>query len=264
MRKTLADRLSLIWADILKLRRRRGLAIMTAVLTIGLVTVSYAVLAALHASNPAKHPLPGGAAKLGNAILVLSMFAAVASTIVGATTGSGDHDAGVYRDLVITGRSRLALYSSRVPAGLVYLLPFTLAAYAILAAANLTLTGHHRPATPELLILTGLWLLLEVAFYYLLALALACLTASRAYAIAITIAWRLAATPLLATATTLGTLRDAIPGVAMENLAPTQITSSVQQGPPISISIIASVTILIVWVGVLLTGSAWRETTRDA
>jgi ABC-type transport system involved in multi-copper enzyme maturation permease subunit len=264
MRTTIADRLALVRADLLKLRRRRGLAIISVVLTIGLVTISYAVLEALHASNPAKHLAPGGADKLGNAIFVLSMFAAVASALIGATTGSGDHDAGVYRDLVITGRSRLELYISRIPAGLAYLLPFTLAAYAILAAANLAFTGHHRSATPQLLILTGLWLLLEVAFYYLLALALACLTASRAYAIAIAIAWRLAATPLLATATTLGTLRDAIPGVAMENLAPTQITSSVQQGPPITISTIASITILIVWVAILLTGGAWRETTRDA
>jgi hypothetical protein len=264
VRNSIADSLALISADILKLRRRRGLAIMTAVLTVGLVTVSYAILEALHANNPAKNSLPGGAAKLGNAIFILSMFGAIASAIVGATIGSGDQDAGVYRDLVITGRSRVALYISRVPAGLVYLLPFTLSAYAILTAANLAFTGHHPSATPQLLILSALWLLLEVAFYYLLALALACLTASRAYAIAIAIAWRLAATPLLAAATTLGALRDAIPGVAMENLAPAQIRSSVEQGPTINVSIIASVTILIIWAAVLLTASAWRETTRDA
>jgi hypothetical protein len=84
------------------------------------------------------------------------MFGAIAAAIVGATAGSGDHDAGVYRDLVITGRSRLALYVSRIPAGLAYLLPFTLGAYAILATANLAFIGHHRSASPELLTFTGL------------------------------------------------------------------------------------------------------------
>ena len=32
--------------------------------------------------------------------------------------GTGDASAGVFRDLVVTGRSRLALFASRVPAAL--------------------------------------------------------------------------------------------------------------------------------------------------
>jgi hypothetical protein len=70
MKDSIADSLALVPADILKLCRRRGLAVMTAALMVGLVTVSYAIPEALHARNPAKNPLPGGAAKLGNAIFI--------------------------------------------------------------------------------------------------------------------------------------------------------------------------------------------------
>ena len=144
------------------MRRRRGLSAITAALTLGLVVISYAVLESLHLSNPAKNPLPGGTTKFGNAIFLLSMFGAIAAAIVGATAGSGDHDAGVYRDLVTTGRSRITLYLSRIPAGLAYLLPFAVGAYAILATTNAAFAGKHPAASPELLTLTGLWLLLEM------------------------------------------------------------------------------------------------------
>ena len=38
--------------------------------------------------------------------------------LIGVEAGTGDASAGVFRDLVVTGRSRLALFASRVPAAL--------------------------------------------------------------------------------------------------------------------------------------------------
>ncbi len=38
--------------------------------------------------------------------------------MIGIDAGAGDLSAGVFRDLVVTGRSRLALFASRVPAAL--------------------------------------------------------------------------------------------------------------------------------------------------
>jgi hypothetical protein len=55
--------------------------------------------------------------------------------IIGAVAGAGDLEADVYRDLVVTGRSRLALYASRIPGGLAFLLPFVVTAYALAAVA---------------------------------------------------------------------------------------------------------------------------------
>ena len=45
----------LVRAELLKLRRRRGLVAAAALVTIGPVVVGYAVLAFLHAANPAKY-----------------------------------------------------------------------------------------------------------------------------------------------------------------------------------------------------------------
>src|SRR5262249_58151946 len=122
---------------------------------------------------------------------------AAAPGAAGAPAGSGALDAGVYRDLAVTGRSRLALFVSRIPAGLMYLLPFVAAAYALEAGISVVFTGSNPAPSTYLLVVTGLWTLLSVTFYYLLALGISCLVGSRSYTIGIVLAWRLALTPLL-------------------------------------------------------------------
>ena len=47
--------------------------------------------------------------------------------IIGATAGGADIETGVYRDLVATGRSRTALFFSRVPAAWILTLGMLLA-----------------------------------------------------------------------------------------------------------------------------------------
>ena len=49
---------------------------------------------------------------------MLALLAAVAGAIVGATAGGADIEAGVFRDLAATGRSRTALFFARVPGAL--------------------------------------------------------------------------------------------------------------------------------------------------
>src|SRR5262249_60113662 len=100
----------------------------TALLTIGAVVVTYAVMEGMHLSNAAKHGPAGGIVNLGHGAALLALLGAVAAAIVAATAAAGDLDALVYRDLVVTGRSRLALYLSRVPAGLPFPVPLARAA----------------------------------------------------------------------------------------------------------------------------------------
>ena len=107
---------NLVSADLLKLRRSRGLVAVTALLTIGSIFVTFGVMEVLHLVDPSKHGPAGGIANLGHASFVLIGLGAVAATIVAASAAVGDLDSGVYRDLVVTGRSRLALYLSRIPA----------------------------------------------------------------------------------------------------------------------------------------------------
>ena len=62
-------------------------------------------------------------AHFDDVIAVLAMAGSVAGVIVGATAGAADIEAGVFRDLVATGRSRLALFFARVPGAWAIVLP---------------------------------------------------------------------------------------------------------------------------------------------
>ena len=167
-------------ADLLKLRRSRGLVATVAAMTVGAAIVTYAVLAILHAANPAHHGPAGGVTNLGHGVFVLALLGSVAATLVGAAAGAGDLNAGVFRELVVTGRSRVALFSARIPGGLAFLVPFTAAATVVMAGATVVFAGSLPAPSTALLAGTGLWLLLDVAFYFALALGLASLLGSRA------------------------------------------------------------------------------------
>jgi ABC-type transport system involved in multi-copper enzyme maturation permease subunit len=255
---------SLVAADLLKLRRRRGLVAVTALLTVGAMTITYGIIELLHVANPAAHGTAGGIANLGHGAWVALAFGAVAAAIVGSMAGSGDLEAGVYRDLVVTGRSRLALYASRIPAGLLFLVPFVGAAYAIEAVASVVLAGANPHPTTYLLVVTGLWALLKVTLYYLLAVGLASLLGSRSYTIGILLAWTMAITPLLASISAIGVVRQAVPGVALDSLLPAALGDSARQGPVIAVSAVTVAVVLVTWVVATITAGALRDTTRDA
>lgn len=254
----------LVGADLLKLRRRRGLVVVVGLLTVAAIVVTYAVIEILHLSDAAKHGPAGGLQNLGHGAFLISMLGAVAAAIVGSSAGAGDLDAGVYRDLVVTGRWRLALFASRIPSGLAFLLPFVAVAYALAALASVVFAGSLAQPGVHLLAVTGLWVLLQVTFYYLLALGTACLVGSRSYTIGIVLAWRLALTPILASISALGIVRELVPGVALEGLTPAALGEVLRQGPHVGISTPAIAAVLAVWALLLVGLGAWRDTTRDA
>jgi ABC-type transport system involved in multi-copper enzyme maturation permease subunit len=254
----------LIGADLLKLRRRRGLAVVVGLLTVGAVLITYGVMEILHLVDSTKHGPAGGAENLGHGTFVVAALGGVAAAIVGASAGAGDLDAGVYRDLVVTGRSRLALFASRIPAGLMFLLPFVAAAYALAAVAGVVFADTRPSPDVRLMALGGLWALLEVSFYYLLSLAIASLIGSRSYTIGIVLALRLAITPILASISALGIVRELLPGVAMQSLIPAGFGDAVRQGPVLPMSVAATAAVLIIWVVVALAVAARRDATRDA
>jgi ABC-type transport system involved in multi-copper enzyme maturation permease subunit len=254
----------LVRADLLKLRRRRGLVALLALLLIVSIAVTYGSFQLLHLAHPATHKPAGGVRGLGDGTLALSLLGGVAAAIVGATAAVGDLDAGVYRDLVITGRSRIALFLARIPAGFAFLLAFLAPAYAIAAGASVAFADNTTTPSTSLLANSGAWLVSEVGFYYLMALALACLFRSRSYTIAIVLAWHLVLTPLLAQVTALGVVRELIPGVALERLAPHAIASSVTQGPDVPLSLAAALAVIAIWTGALLIAAALRDRAHDA
>src|SRR5487761_1123359 len=240
----------LVAADVLKLRRNRSLALVTGVLTVGAVAITVAVMELLHLTNATKHGPAGGVQNLGHVAFLIAMLGTAAAAIVGSRAGAGDKDAGVYRDLVVTGRSRVSLYLSRIPAGIAFLLPFVAGAYALEAVSAV--------------VLAGLWTVLEVTFFYLLSVAVAALLGSRSYAIGVVLAFRLAITPIVASISALGIVRELMPGVAMQSLAPAGLGDAARQGPAIAMSTAAVAAVLLVWAVAALALAGWRDVTRDA
>ena len=64
----------------------------------------------------------------------LPTFGFIVAATVGCTAGSRDLTEGMFRHLVVTGRSRLALYLARIPAGLAIVVPLVAIGYTIVCA----------------------------------------------------------------------------------------------------------------------------------
>src|SRR3954451_9561915 len=95
--------LQLISAEVLKLRRRRGLLLIAGLLTLGIVALVYAVTCVQHAGNSAKYGPAGGASNYADGLAVLALMASVVGVFIGGTAATQDIESGVFRDLAVTG-----------------------------------------------------------------------------------------------------------------------------------------------------------------
>ena len=121
----------------MELRRRRGLMIALIVVNIGLPAIFLLIRLLLHAFAPRTNP-PAGSDVIF-AVLVAGLlytFGFIVAAAVGCTAGSRDLTEGMFRHLVVTGRSRLALYLARIPAGLAIVMPLVAIGYTIVCAVS--------------------------------------------------------------------------------------------------------------------------------
>ena len=251
-------------AELLKLRKRRGLVVLTALLTVGVTVVFYGVLVILHAANPAHHGPAGGVANLGDSMAVLASLGGIAAVVVGAVAGTGDLGAGVFRELVVTGRSRRALFRARIPGGLAFVLPFAAVAFAVAAVASVVFAGSLTAPSTALLAKCGAWIVLTTAFDFALALGVASLIGSRAIATVVVIAWRNVLSPILLSISFLGASREGLQNAAAERLLPGAVAHFLRQGHGLAMSASAAVATLLIWTVVALAAGSWRTQTRDA
>ncbi len=119
----------------MELRRRRGLMITLVLVTVGLPTVFLGVRLLLHALAPKTYG-PAGGYDIYTAMSagVLYTFGFIVAATLGCTAGSVDLSEGMFRHLVITGRSRLALYLARIPAGLAIICSLVAIGFTIVCA----------------------------------------------------------------------------------------------------------------------------------
>ena len=125
----------MIATRVMELRQRRGLMIALIVATIGFPALFLLIRLLLHAFAPRTSP-PAGGYDIFKVLVAgfLPTFGFIAAATVGCTAGSRDLTEGMFRHLVVTGRSRLALYLARIPAGLAIVVPLVAIGYTIVCA----------------------------------------------------------------------------------------------------------------------------------
>jgi len=248
---------SMISADFLKLRRRRALFWWSLILTCGAMVAAFVTLVTLHLNDPARYGPAGGVKNFTGAVEALIGLAGVASIMIGATAGSGDLGAGVFRDLVSTGRSRAALFLVRVPGALLLQLPLVLASFAIVTVASIALAGGLPTPDAGLIAHEGAWLLASTVLDLVLAIGVASLIGSRATTIGVLLAWETIASHLLQHFSFLGNLRDALNSTALDQLNPNGVRV-------LTMPLAAAVAVLVCWVAAAIAIGAWRTHTVDA
>jgi ABC-type transport system involved in multi-copper enzyme maturation permease subunit len=255
---------AMVGAEFLKIRRRRGLVALSAILTVGVVVVAYAVMAIFHAAKPTGYGPAGGIANLSGVMGALAMLGSVAAIIVGATAGAGDLQAGVFRDLVASGRSRGSLFAARIPGGLALLWPLVVGAWVIACAGSLMFADGL--ATPSLgtMIAGGAWVLLATTSSYLLALGIASITGSRTSAVAQVFAWQFIVSNLLLQLTALGAWRKLLDLAALTRLMPAALRGEGLDPVSASMSVGAAALVVAAWAVVPLALGARRTMRRDA
>jgi hypothetical protein len=249
--------LRLIRAEVLKLRRRRGMLAIALLLTLGLMAVAIAVMAIQHGGSPAKHGPAGGLANYREDIGIVALMGLVVGAIIGATAGTQDIESGVFRDLAATGRSRLALFAARVAGAWLVVLPMLALTAGLTAAGTVALAGSLDAPGAGALTAGTAAVLASAALSTAMAVGLSALVGSRGPVIGILLAFYLAVQPLLEAMGLLGNLRHAIPEVAVNRIG------DLQPGPAGNVALVTAIVVVVAWSAVALSLGAWRTKTRE-
>ena len=247
----------LIAAEVLKLRRRRGMLSIALLGTLGSMLIGFTVLVIQHGSNPGKYGPAGGLANYQGAIDFLALMALVAGAIIGATAGTQDVESGVFRDLAATGRSRLALFGSRVTGAWAVALPITALAAVVAGTASVVLAGSlAEPSAGALAAGTAL-ALCAAALSTAMGVGVAALVGSRGPVIGILLAFFLAVQPILQQLAFLGDGRGLLSSIALNRIGDL---------PPVSdihVALGSAIAVVIAWAAAALAAGAWRTRTRE-
>jgi ABC-type transport system involved in multi-copper enzyme maturation permease subunit len=280
--------LRMVAAERLKLAKRRGVFWPTLALTVGGVLLVMLLPELFHLLRGNEVAPAGGERGMIRGTAGLAFVGSVAALIVGGVAGSGDLSAGVFRDLVATGRPRWSLFAAKIPGALVFFVPFVVAAYAIVVICSFAFRGHEvaqifAPAQGEGIASTivgrlqvmptfatfaeGLgWVLLFTCFDLLLALGVSSIVTSRAATVGILLGFQFIVSPILLTISYLAGTRQSVFLAALYRLAPTAFGDNGQGFVPNSItgnSLATALLVLLAWIGVVLALGLRRTVVRD-
>jgi hypothetical protein len=269
--------LPLIGAKVLELRKRRTLMIVTVAFTIGLPVIFYGIRLLYHLADPSRYAPAGAPNAFATVGALMAEFGFIAAAALGATAGTSDLTDGMFRHLVITGRSRLALYLARIPAGLSILVSLAAVGFTVACLVTGFLGGPQAAGgahmSPDAMIGAGLWLELELVIGFTVGLGLGSLMGQRTVPVILLIVLEIIITPVLAGHTLPFFLNGErlVVGVAMDQLKPAALAGGAQVGPGGGAGLRlppmptwAMIAVIVGWIVGWSVIGAWRMVTRDA
>jgi ABC-type transport system involved in multi-copper enzyme maturation permease subunit len=248
--------LRLVSADILKLRRRRGMIAVAVLLTVGITVLGFAVSALQHSGNPIKSAPAGGLKGYQDALEVIGLLMLVAGSIIGATAGTQDVESGVFRDLAATGRSRMALFLSRIVGACAVSVPIAAATAAVAGGFGLGFADGSTALDTGALVSGSAVLIGAMAFSTIIAVGVSALVGSRGPVIGILLGFFLAIQPVLVSIGFLGGARRLIPSADLHRIGDLP-------DPPVTMGIGAAIGALVLWSVVAAGAGAWRTRTSE-
>jgi hypothetical protein len=281
----------LVLAETLKIRKNRGVVIVSTLMTLG-VGVLVMVIPELYHLAHGSSAVAGGPQGLQNAAIALAFIGSIGAMIVGSAAGTTDLSTGVFRDLVATGRSRWSLFAARVPGTLLYWVPLVTLAYVVTSLLVVWFSHHGAggciagagvgPGAPGLqgscAFTSGtvpplwqfvdwfLWVQLYVCFVLLIAIGLASWVGSRATTLGVLIPFQLLVAPILSQVTPLGRFRQAFYPQALSLIVPNFGAGNDGGhvlGPVVTTSLATAWLVLLAWIAVMLGVGTWRTMKRD-
>lgn len=249
-------------ADFLKLRKKRGTVAWALVLTLAPLIIYFVVAAAQHSSDPLRHSPAGGVQGFTDGMRIIALFfGPLAAILIGTDAGAGDSASGVFRDLVVTGRSRVALFAARVPAALALSWLVVMFADVLMVVGIYAFSSGSQTPSGSTLVEGVAFSALSTGVICVIAVGFASLTASRPAALTALIGWQLVASPILANISSLGSARKLVLSQAIGHFVPAHVTD---RGASVAMSGGFAVVVLVVWLAVFLALGAWRTRTMDA
>ena len=249
----------LIGAEVLKIVRRRGLMVWSLLLTVGSVLIAEIVVVVLHAVNPDHHGPAGGATNLDHYVFLATGLGTIAAILIGATAGTQDVSNGVFRELVVTGRSRSTLFNVRVPGALAVFLPILGLGLGLAIGGSFLFAGDLPQASASLIAKYVEYAVAITAINVIIAVGLAAFTSSR-IVVGVLIAWNAIISHILLQISSLGSARKFIDVAAAEHFAP--VTSD--GAAVIAMTGVTAVLVLLGWTLVFTQAGRWWTTRRDA
>jgi ABC-type transport system involved in multi-copper enzyme maturation permease subunit len=250
----------MVAAEILKLRRNRTIMVVAFLLSFGVVAIMFGYQAIQHASNPAQNGPAGGIDGFKHGVESLGVFfGLLAASLIGTEAGTADISTGVFRDLVATGRSRLALFSVRAPAAILVTFAFTAAGLLLTIAVSFLLAGGQPTPSLSMILQSAGWILLCNAVVCAFAVGIGSLTGSRGATLVAVIGWQTVATQLLLHIQSLGSARDGLLTAAFGQLMPVPGNiAGITMATGLAVAVIAAWAVVPTLIG------GWRTQTTDA